>query len=103
MTMPPIDMAVRGAEAIGRFFTTVPADGRLHEIRLVPVTANRQPALAACMLDSEAGRAPRVRRDGARAGEREDPRHRRLRRPVAVRATGLPEVLGGSELRTAGT
>jgi RNA polymerase sigma-70 factor (ECF subfamily) len=47
MTMPPAPMHVRGAGAIGEFFATVPADGRLEEIRLVPTAANRQPALAA--------------------------------------------------------
>jgi RNA polymerase sigma-70 factor (ECF subfamily) len=47
LTMPPVPMYVRGAKAIGEFFATVPADGRLDEIRLVPTAANRQPALAA--------------------------------------------------------
>jgi RNA polymerase sigma-70 factor (ECF subfamily) len=55
MTMPPVPMAVHGAEAIGRFFATVPAGGRLDEIRLVPTAANGQPALAAYMLDAESG------------------------------------------------
>ena len=55
MTMPPVPMVVHGAEAIGRFFATVPAGGRLDEIRLVPTAANRQPALAAYTLDSESG------------------------------------------------
>src|SRR5260221_4093621 len=47
MTMPPERMRVAGARAIGDFFGSVPRDGRLDEIRLVPTTANRQPALAA--------------------------------------------------------
>jgi RNA polymerase sigma-70 factor (ECF subfamily) len=47
MTMPPERMRVAGARAIGDFFGTVPNDGRLDEIRLVPASANRQPALAA--------------------------------------------------------
>jgi RNA polymerase sigma-70 factor (ECF subfamily) len=51
MTMPPQPMEVRGADAIGAFFATVPAEGRLEEIRLVPTSANRQPALAAYMRD----------------------------------------------------
>jgi RNA polymerase sigma-70 factor (ECF subfamily) len=55
MTMPPVPMAVRGADEIGRFFASVPAEGRLDEIRLVPVAANRQPALAAYVLDKGTG------------------------------------------------
>jgi RNA polymerase sigma-70 factor, ECF subfamily len=47
MTMPPERMRVEGARAIGDFFGSVPHDGRLDEIRLVPAAANRQPALAA--------------------------------------------------------
>jgi RNA polymerase sigma-70 factor (ECF subfamily) len=47
MTMPPERMRVAGARAIGDFFGSVPHDGRLDEIRLVPTSANRQPALAA--------------------------------------------------------
>ena len=47
MTMPPVPTFVLGAEAIGEFFATVPMDGRLEEIRLVPTAANQQPALAA--------------------------------------------------------
>jgi RNA polymerase sigma-70 factor (ECF subfamily) len=55
MTMPPVPMAFRGSEAIGQFFATGPAGGRLDEIRLVPTAANRQPALAAYILDAETG------------------------------------------------
>jgi RNA polymerase sigma-70 factor, ECF subfamily len=55
MTMPPEPMLVRGAEEIGAFFASVPAEGRLEEIRLVPTTANRQPALAAYVLDRADG------------------------------------------------
>jgi RNA polymerase sigma-70 factor (ECF subfamily) len=47
MTMPPERMRVAGARAIGDFFGSVPHDGRLDEIRLVPTSANRQPVLAA--------------------------------------------------------
>ena len=47
MTMPPERMRVAGARAIGDFFGSVPQDGRLDEIRLVPISVNRQPALAA--------------------------------------------------------
>lgn len=55
MTMPPVPMYVRGAEAIGHFFATVPMEGRLDEIRLVPTAANRQPALAAYVRDPADG------------------------------------------------
>jgi RNA polymerase sigma-70 factor (ECF subfamily) len=55
MTMPPEPMYVRGAREIGAFFASVPAEGRLDEIRLVPTTANRQPALAAYVLDRADG------------------------------------------------
>jgi RNA polymerase sigma-70 factor (ECF subfamily) len=47
MTMPPERMKIAGAAAIGQFFGSVPLEGRLDEIRLVPTSANRQPALAA--------------------------------------------------------
>src|SRR6266542_46955 len=47
MTMPPERMRIAGARAIGDFFGSVPQEGRLDEIRLVPTAANRQPALAA--------------------------------------------------------
>jgi RNA polymerase sigma-70 factor, ECF subfamily len=47
MTMQPERMRVAGARAIGDFFASVPQRGRLDEIRLLPTSANRQPALAA--------------------------------------------------------
>src|SRR5919197_511260 len=47
MTMPPVPMRVEGAAAIGAFFATVPAEGRLDEFSFVHTRANRQPALAA--------------------------------------------------------
>jgi RNA polymerase sigma-70 factor (ECF subfamily) len=50
MTMPPERMRIAGAQAIGDFFATVPQQGRLAEIRLLPTAANRQPALAAYAL-----------------------------------------------------
>ncbi len=56
MTMPPTPTYVLGAEAIGRFFATVPAQGFLNEIRLVPTAANGQPALAAYLRDPDDGR-----------------------------------------------
>jgi RNA polymerase sigma-70 factor (ECF subfamily) len=47
LTMPPERTQLAGATAIGEFFRTVPHDGRLDEIRLVPTSGNRQPVLAA--------------------------------------------------------
>lgn len=47
LTMPPEPIRIVGAGAIGQFFATVPAQGNLEQIRLVPAAANRQPALAA--------------------------------------------------------
>jgi RNA polymerase sigma-70 factor (ECF subfamily) len=54
MAMPPEPFYVRGAEAVGAFFATVPLGGRLDRIRLVPTSANRQPALAAYTWEPEA-------------------------------------------------
>jgi RNA polymerase sigma-70 factor (ECF subfamily) len=47
LTMPPEPMRLVGTEAIGEFFRTVPAEGQLERIRLVPARANGQPAVAA--------------------------------------------------------
>jgi RNA polymerase sigma-70 factor (ECF subfamily) len=55
MTMPPEPLLFRGRQAIGEFFATVPAGGALDQIRLLPTRANRQPAVAAYMLDRETG------------------------------------------------
>jgi RNA polymerase sigma-70 factor (ECF subfamily) len=55
LTMPPEDIRIDGAEAIAAFFATVPADGRLDEIRLRPTRANGQPALAAYLRDRDTG------------------------------------------------
>lgn len=51
LTMPPEPMRFFGAQAIGEFFRTVPAEGALERIRLVPTRANGQPALAAYFDD----------------------------------------------------
>jgi RNA polymerase sigma-70 factor (ECF subfamily) len=53
MTMPPERMRVAGSRAIGDFFASVPLDGKLDEIRLLPTAANRQPALAAYALSGQ--------------------------------------------------
>jgi RNA polymerase sigma-70 factor (ECF subfamily) len=47
MRMPPESMNLYGRAAVVGFFATVPAQGRLDTIRLVPTRANGQPALAA--------------------------------------------------------
>ena len=47
LTMPPYPAGFEGPTAIGRFFATVPAGGRLDRILLVVTRANGQPALAA--------------------------------------------------------
>jgi RNA polymerase sigma-70 factor, ECF subfamily len=58
MTMPPERMRIAGAAAIGEFFATVPQQGRLDEIRLLPTAANRQPALAAYALGEDGKHRP---------------------------------------------
>jgi len=49
---------VSRARAIGDFFGSVPQDGRLDEIRLVPTSANRQAALAACSRGDDGKHRP---------------------------------------------
>ena len=44
---------LRGRAAIVDFLSTVPAEGHLEQIRLVPVGSNRQPALAAFIAEPE--------------------------------------------------
>jgi RNA polymerase sigma-70 factor (ECF subfamily) len=51
LTMPPAPLAYRGRDAIGAFFATVPASGDLAAIRLIPIRANDQPAVAAYVRD----------------------------------------------------
>jgi RNA polymerase sigma-70 factor (ECF subfamily) len=58
MTMPPERMRITPASAIGNFFASVPQEGRLDEIRLVPTAANRQPALAAYALADDGKHRP---------------------------------------------
>lgn len=55
MTMPPAPAVFESGRAIADFFATVPADGRLDQIPLIPTRANRRPALAAYLLDADAG------------------------------------------------
>jgi RNA polymerase sigma-70 factor (ECF subfamily) len=47
MAMPPEPVWFSGAPAVGEFFATVPAEGDLTRIKLVPTRANHRPALAA--------------------------------------------------------
>jgi RNA polymerase sigma-70 factor (TIGR02960 family) len=58
MTMPPERMRIAGAQAIGDFFRSVPLGGRLDEIRLLPTSMNRQPALAAYARGEDEERRP---------------------------------------------
>lgn len=53
LAMPPARLWFKGPRAIIDFLSTVPAGGDLHKIRLLPVRANRQPALAAFIMDSQ--------------------------------------------------
>jgi RNA polymerase sigma-70 factor (ECF subfamily) len=46
LTMPPMGLRFEGAEAIGEFLATQPAQGRLDRIRHTVTRANRQPTLA---------------------------------------------------------
>lgn len=55
LTMPPFPMRFVGRGPIGEFLARVPAGGALDRIRLVTIHANRQPAVAAYMLDAEEG------------------------------------------------
>lgn len=55
LAMPPERMWFKGPRHIVDFFSTVPAGGQLQKIRLLPVRANRQPAVAAFMADPEDG------------------------------------------------
>ena len=58
LTMPPLPVRIEGRGAVGRFFATVPADGRLDRIRLVPIRANAAPAVAAYLHGNDGvGRA----------------------------------------------
>lgn len=53
LTMPPEPMRVVGAEPIGEFFRTVPAEGALDRIRLLETRSNGQPALAAYLAGDD--------------------------------------------------
>ncbi len=55
LTMPPEAARFEGSAQIGAFFATVPLDGDLARIRLVPARANGQPALAAYAQEEDGG------------------------------------------------
>jgi RNA polymerase sigma-70 factor (TIGR02960 family) len=54
LTMPPESMEYVGVPAIHRFFSTVPANGRLDRFKLVATRANGQPAFG-CYLRTHEG------------------------------------------------
>lgn len=55
MAMPPAPAWFSGPSEIGRFFATVPAEGKLETIRLLPTSSNGQPAVAAYMASDDRG------------------------------------------------
>jgi RNA polymerase sigma-70 factor (ECF subfamily) len=55
LAMPPAPAWFNGPSEIGRFFATVPAEGKLDKIRLRRTRANRQSAVAAYMESPEGG------------------------------------------------
>jgi RNA polymerase sigma-70 factor (ECF subfamily) len=54
LTMPPELVEILGRDQVVHFLSTVPAEGRLDLIRLLPTRANGQPALAAYLPDDQA-------------------------------------------------
>lgn len=52
LTMPPIEVRVDGAAAIGQFFATEPLGGHIERIELVPTRAGGQPGFA-CYADED--------------------------------------------------
>jgi hypothetical protein len=53
LTMPPIDVRIEGAAAVGEFFATEPLDGHIDRIELIPTRASGQPIFA-CYADEHA-------------------------------------------------
>lgn len=51
LTMPPQPLEYRGPAAVGRFLSTVPAAGQLHQFQLVPTRANGQPTFGCYLRD----------------------------------------------------
>jgi len=56
LAMPPEDSAIHGRDRIVEFFATVPADGRLDLLPLVPTRANGHPAVAAYLAEPDGTR-----------------------------------------------
>ena len=52
LTMPPIDVRIEGAAAIGEFFATEPLGGNIDQIKLVSTRAGGQPGFA-CYADED--------------------------------------------------
>lgn len=55
LTMPPMGLRFEGADAVGAFFATEPAGGRLERIAHVECRANGQPTLASYLEGADAG------------------------------------------------
>ena len=55
LAMPPEPEHYVGREVIGHFLATAVAGGRLDRFRMVPMRANRQPAMAAYYRDGDSG------------------------------------------------
>ena len=55
LTMPPVDIRIRGAEAIGEFFATQPARRPTARIRHTVTRANGQPTLASYADEQDTG------------------------------------------------
>jgi RNA polymerase sigma-70 factor (ECF subfamily) len=53
LTMPPIDVRIESAAAVGEFFATEPLGGHIERIALVPTRASGQPGFA-CYADERA-------------------------------------------------
>lgn len=57
LTMPPQPLRLVGRDDVAAFLVSAPAGGQLGRLRLVEAAANRQPVLAAYLLDPASGRA----------------------------------------------
>ncbi len=95
-TMPPLPDRYAGRNAIGAFLKTVPGGGRLDRFRLVPMRANRQPAVAAYMRGGDEGefRAHAVMVLAIRGGDIAS--IVRFADPTLFARFGLPETLSSA-------
>jgi RNA polymerase sigma-70 factor (ECF subfamily) len=101
LTMPPEKQRFEGGAQVGAFFATVPLNGHLDRIRLVPTRANRQPALAAYADERGDGVFDAYgvmvfaidgdRIDGITGFSRQPALFRRLGLPTELAATSKPE------------